>query len=105
MILKATFISRETLRSFDQFTTLTYVPMDKFCPCFIFVVDFRFLDNLLQADESGRRYRQLKDIEFNDNRNNIRDITLAFDLDLFRLTHFTKQSYPFKTVGQNLLNY
>ena len=27
----------------------------------------RFLDNLLQADESGRRYRQLKDAEFNDN--------------------------------------
>ena len=27
----------------------------------------RFLDNLLQADESGRRYRQLQDAEFNDN--------------------------------------
>ena len=30
----------------------------------------RFLDNLLQADESGRRYRQLKDVEFNDNNPN-----------------------------------
>ncbi len=28
------------------------------------------MDNLLQADESGRRYRQLKDVEFNDNSPN-----------------------------------
>ena len=38
-----------------------------------FVLQFasrRFLDNLLQADESGRKYRQLKDVEFNDNSPN-----------------------------------
>ena len=38
-----------------------------------FVLQFasrRFLDNLLQADESGRKYRQLKDKEFNDNSPN-----------------------------------
>ena len=38
-----------------------------------FVLQFasrRFLDSLLQADESGRKYRQLKDVEFNDNNPN-----------------------------------
>ena len=43
-----------------------------------FVLQFasrRFLDNLLQADESGRKYRQLKDIEFNDNNpNDLQDL-------------------------------
>jgi len=43
-----------------------------------FVLQFasrRFLDNLLQADESGRKYRQLKDAEFNDNDpNDLQDL-------------------------------
>ena len=43
-----------------------------------FVLQFasrRFLDNLLQSDESGRRYRQLKDVEFNENDpNDLQDL-------------------------------
>lgn len=43
-----------------------------------FVLQFasrRFLDNLLQSDEGGRRYRQLKDVEFNENDpNDLQDL-------------------------------